>query len=244
MEDPLKVLQALPNLMSLRLYDGYRGEQLHIEGGGFQKLKDLMLRNLKGLNMLIIDEGALPFLEKLEIGPSPLLKEVPSGIHHLKSLKKLKFWEMQTEFILSLQPDEGPNFGKVKHIPFVTFWYRTHGEDYIWYTLGNSTLLKRLRSLFMEDQSAHTTFRKLQVCSHPLVYYYSFTFTINYKSLSHIHLSLNFPLSHIIDLFLFAFFITFIFLFILHLLILLGLASNSNVSRIFKCLIKQDTVLF
>ena len=54
MEDPLNVLQALPNLMFPGLYDGYEGEQLHIEGGGFQKLKHLGLENLGGLNKLKI----------------------------------------------------------------------------------------------------------------------------------------------------------------------------------------------
>ena len=146
MDDPLKVLQTLPNLMSLWLYDVYGGEQLHIEGGGFQKLKHLGLENLGGLNKLIIDEGALPLLEKLEIGPCPQLKELPSGIHHLKSLKYLQFGGMQTEFILSMQPDEGLNFGKIKHIPTVTFWYRTRGEHYIGYKLGDPKLLKRLQS--------------------------------------------------------------------------------------------------
>ena len=145
MEDPLKVLQALPNLLSLLLVDGYGGEQLHIEGGGFQKLRYLGLANLGGLNRLIIDEGALPLLEKLVIGYCPQLKEVPSGIHHLKSLKYLQFNEMPTEFVLSLQPDEGPDFGKVKHIPSVTFWYRTHGEYYKSYELGDSELLERLQ---------------------------------------------------------------------------------------------------
>uniref|UniRef100_A0A7N2R205 Disease resistance R13L4/SHOC-2-like LRR domain-containing protein n=1 Tax=Quercus lobata TaxID=97700 RepID=A0A7N2R205_QUELO len=119
MEDPLKVLQALPNLMSLELCDGYGGEQLHIEGRSFQKLKELSFLNLGGLNRLLIDESALPLLEELQIGPCPQLKEVPTGIHHLKSLKKLKFTEMPTEFVHSLQPDEGPDFGKVKHIPSV-----------------------------------------------------------------------------------------------------------------------------
>ena len=57
---------------------------------------------------MIIDEGAPPLLVKLVIGDCPQLKEVPSGIHHLKSLKILKFDEMPTEFVLSLQPDEGP----------------------------------------------------------------------------------------------------------------------------------------
>ena len=82
MDDPLKVLQALSNLMDLLLSDGYGGEQLHTEGGGFQKLKFLGLRNLRGLNMLIIDKDALPLLEILEIGPSPRLKKVPTGIQH------------------------------------------------------------------------------------------------------------------------------------------------------------------
>nr|POF03101.1 putative disease resistance rpp8-like protein 4 [Quercus suber] len=67
------------------------------------------------------DEGALPILDQHHIGPCPQLKEVPSGIHHLKNLKQLRFDEMPTEFVLSLQPDEGFNFGKVKHIPSVTF---------------------------------------------------------------------------------------------------------------------------
>ena len=144
-EDPLKVLQALPNLMRLWLVDGYGGEQLHIEGGGFQKLKFLGLRNLGGLNRLIIDEGALPLLVELVIGECPQLKEVPSGIHHLKSLKILEFDEMPTEFVLSLQPDEGPDFGKVKHIPSITFGYKTHGIYYEIYNLGDSELLKRLQ---------------------------------------------------------------------------------------------------
>ena len=145
MDDPLKVLQALPNLMRLQLLNGYGGEQLHIEGGGFQKLKFLGLSYLGGLNRLIIDEGALPLLETLLIEECPQLKEVPSGIHHLKSLKILEFYEMPTEFVLSLQPDEGPDFGKVKHIPSVSFWYGIHGINYKSYKLGDSELLKRLQ---------------------------------------------------------------------------------------------------
>ena len=105
----------------------------------------ICLRNLGGLNRLIIDEGALPLLEKLAIAECPQLKEVPSGIHHLKSLKTLEFYEMPTEFVLSLQPDEGPDFGKVEHIPCVEFWYRTQGEHYDGYDLGDSELLEPLK---------------------------------------------------------------------------------------------------
>ena len=146
MDDPFRVLQALPNLMQLSLYNGFEGEELHIEGGGFQKLKSLGLRKLRGLNRLIIDEGSLPFLERLVIGPCPLLKEVPSSIHHLKSLKLLQFLEMPREFVLSLQPDEGPDFGKVKHIPTVEFMYKTKGQHHKVYRIGDPELSERLQS--------------------------------------------------------------------------------------------------
>ena len=93
MEDSLKVLQALPNLLHLRFRDGYGGEQLHIEGGGFQKLKFLGLYNSGGLNRLIIDEGALPLLQKLAIGECPQLKEVPSAVGILQfSIRLLHIW--------------------------------------------------------------------------------------------------------------------------------------------------------
>ena len=78
MKDPLKVLQALPNLMNLVLYDGYKGEQLHIEGGGFQKLKFLQLCYLGGLNRLIIDEGAYLFLKFLPAVEGGALWHPPS----------------------------------------------------------------------------------------------------------------------------------------------------------------------
>uniref|UniRef100_A0A2N9HXF7 Rx N-terminal domain-containing protein n=1 Tax=Fagus sylvatica TaxID=28930 RepID=A0A2N9HXF7_FAGSY len=92
-DDPLKALQNLPNLLQLTFSrQAYDGEQLHFKTGGFLKLKELGLHHLNGLYSLMIDEGALPLLEMLSIGPTPQLKEVPSGIHHLKNLKQLNFW--------------------------------------------------------------------------------------------------------------------------------------------------------
>nr|POE82106.1 hypothetical protein CFP56_57243 [Quercus suber] len=48
----------------------------------------------------------MPLLEKLVIGPSPLLKEVPSGIYHLKSLKTLEAINLSKEVVCRMQPDE------------------------------------------------------------------------------------------------------------------------------------------
>ncbi|XP_024018526.1 disease resistance protein RPM1 [Morus notabilis] len=75
------------------------GEQLHFEEGVFPKLKVLGLNGLKGLSSLIIEEGALRDLEKLYFGTSPQMKEVPTGIKHLKNLKSLYFLHMPDEFV-------------------------------------------------------------------------------------------------------------------------------------------------
>ena len=74
MEDPLKCIQALPNLINLFLNQGYGGEQLHFKEDSFRKLKKLTLRNMVRLKMVKIERRALPLLEQLEIGPCLQLK--------------------------------------------------------------------------------------------------------------------------------------------------------------------------
>ncbi|THF94771.1 disease resistance protein RPM1-like [Camellia sinensis] len=136
--NPLKALQVLPSLVMLTLWDAYDEEQLYFEVGRFQKLKELALVGCKGLNSMIIEEGALPLLENLEIEPSPQLKEVPSGIYHLRNLKTLQFIGMPEEFIDRMEPK--PNQGKdhwiVKHIPEV--WLCSRIEKANSYTINNS----------------------------------------------------------------------------------------------------------
>ncbi|XP_062160738.1 disease resistance protein RPM1-like [Alnus glutinosa] len=144
-EDPLLCVQTLPNLTNLSLHQGYDGEHLHFEEGGFQKLKKLTLKKLSRLKMVEIDKGSLAVLEQLEIGPCPQMKEVPFGIQHLKSLKILDFYEMQGEFVRHMQPDGGKDYWKVKKVTTIRFGYRIKGERYQIYKLGDSDLLERLR---------------------------------------------------------------------------------------------------
>ncbi|KAK4575634.1 hypothetical protein RGQ29_026553 [Quercus rubra] len=119
-EDPMKALQNLPNLLELEISrQAYNGEQLHIKIGGFPKLKILNLQFLNALHSLMIDEGALPLLEKFVIGRSPQLKEVPYGIRHLKNLKELRFIDMHKEFDESLDPELGSHYWIIEHIPVV-----------------------------------------------------------------------------------------------------------------------------
>ncbi|TQD76268.1 hypothetical protein C1H46_038216 [Malus baccata] len=124
-DSPLKALQNLPNLLDLRLGQmGYDGGQLHFEEGGFQKLRYLGLRDMEGLNSLIIDKGVMPVLQEFHIGPSPQLKEVPSGIHHLQNLRYLGFYGMPKEFARHMHPNNGLHYWIVKHIQDVRFGYK------------------------------------------------------------------------------------------------------------------------
>ncbi|GMN31773.1 hypothetical protein TIFTF001_049717 [Ficus carica] len=156
-DDPLRHVGVLPNLVSLWLYRAYEGTQLHFEVGGFRKLKLLVLRDMQGLELVEIEEGALPLLEELRIGPSPLLDEVPSGLQHLRSLKVLAFYDMPNELVHKMQPNGGSDYVKVEHVPSVLFWYRISGRSYASYELGEQDLLDRLQGLDtnMNDVTRH-----------------------------------------------------------------------------------------
>ncbi|ONI25134.1 hypothetical protein PRUPE_2G283200 [Prunus persica] len=123
-DSPLKALQNLPHLLELGFsYKAYDGVQLHFEGG-FEKLRVLKLKDLKGLSSLIIDNGVMPDLQELQIGPSPQLKEVPSGIHHLRNLTTLRFVDMPKEFPRNMDPNDGQHYWVVEHIKYVLFSYK------------------------------------------------------------------------------------------------------------------------
>ena len=119
--------QALPNLLEVYLFDAYDGECLCFAELGFQKLKRLQLTDMKGLKTLKIHKGALPLLEHLEIGPSPQMGEVPSGIRLLKSLKSIHFWGMLREFTRSMLPEDGKKYHIVEHVPNVFFHFFRSG---------------------------------------------------------------------------------------------------------------------
>jgi disease resistance protein RPM1 len=124
-EDPLVLLQNLPNLVHLELLQVFQGDTLYFRTGGFQKLKVLGLDEFSELTCVQVEKGAMPCVEKLIIQRCNLLKKVPFGIEHLSKLKVLEFFDMPEELIKTLCPDEkGCDYWKVAHIPEVysTYW--------------------------------------------------------------------------------------------------------------------------
>ncbi|GFZ02945.1 hypothetical protein Acr_15g0015530 [Actinidia rufa] len=122
-------------LRHLGLIGGYDGEVLHFKEGGFQKLKVLELRYLNALNTVIIDNGALANLQELEIGRTPQLKEVPSGIQHLRKLTNLTFYDVTDEFERTMLPNKGQDYKVVEHVPTVLFRFKRGPGQFDTYAL-------------------------------------------------------------------------------------------------------------
>ncbi|XP_061353470.1 disease resistance protein RPM1-like [Gastrolobium bilobum] len=119
-DDPLKSLKDLPNLLRLSITcDAYVGEMLHFEVG-FQKLKRLYLIELNNVNSIVIDNGALPALDRMQLMRMPQLKEIPSSFHLLENLETLYLTYMPHEFIQSIDPNHGSKYWVIKHVPFVS----------------------------------------------------------------------------------------------------------------------------
>ncbi|KDO59240.1 hypothetical protein CISIN_1g0027801mg, partial [Citrus sinensis] len=125
-EEPIRVLQTLPNLLELRFTGAYNYELFHFEAGWFPKLQKLLLWEFKAVKSVIIEKGAMPDIRELWIGPCPLLMEIPIGIEHLKNLKLLVFAGMVKQ-VYYMTKDE--NWGKVtENIPDVLVTFMEAGQ--------------------------------------------------------------------------------------------------------------------
>ncbi|KAF8394117.1 hypothetical protein HHK36_020322 [Tetracentron sinense] len=103
-DNPLEVLQALPNLVYLKLQGAYDGEELCFNAGGFLTLKILFLSNFERLELAKVEEGAMPHLVELIFDEYTMLKKVPLGMECLGNLEILDFVDMPNEFMTALNP--------------------------------------------------------------------------------------------------------------------------------------------
>nr|GMC80618.1 disease resistance protein RPM1-like [Ipomoea batatas] len=77
LEDPLPLLQDLPMLAQLFLSKSYNVEGLCFKAGKFPKLKFLRIDCFWALKWIIVEEDAMPLLERLSLCTCELLEQVP-----------------------------------------------------------------------------------------------------------------------------------------------------------------------
>nr|XP_011465866.1 PREDICTED: uncharacterized protein LOC105351941 [Fragaria vesca subsp. vesca] len=63
----LEILQDLPNLVELELVDFYTGHLLKFRAKKFKKLKALRIEKFDELDLMIIEDGAMPELKRLTL---------------------------------------------------------------------------------------------------------------------------------------------------------------------------------
>ncbi|KAL5164777.1 Disease resistance protein RPM1 [Glycine soja] len=98
-DDPLPLLKDLSYLSSLFInHSAYKGEVLQFPNRGFQNLKQILLRRLYGLKSIVIEDGALPSLEKFKLVDIHPLKKLPSGLNKLPKLEVFHVIDMSYEF--------------------------------------------------------------------------------------------------------------------------------------------------
>ncbi|KAL4351192.1 hypothetical protein GQ457_06G024030 [Hibiscus cannabinus] len=120
-EDPMPTLERLPNLRILKLYDeAFRANQIFSSAQGFPKLECLELKELYSLEEWNVDEGAMPCLQRLEIGSCRELKMVPDGLRFIATLQELKI-ESMPEMFKDKVEEGGEDFYKVQHVPSIIF---------------------------------------------------------------------------------------------------------------------------
>ncbi|EOA39610.1 hypothetical protein CARUB_v10008237mg [Capsella rubella] len=122
-DDPFLVLERLPNLKILQLFEGsFVGSKLCCSKNGFPHLHSLTLSQLENLEEWTVEEGAMMRLVSIEVKSCKKLKSVPEGLRFLKNLQEVEIGNMTKAFKDKLI-SSGEDFYKVQHVPCVVFEY-------------------------------------------------------------------------------------------------------------------------
>lgn len=101
--DPFQELHDLPALQELTLIEAYGGNSLNCgqigKGRGFPNLKLLCLDGLHELQIIHLECGAMPKLQKMIIRHCKLLSMVPLGIQYLTKLEDVELFDVSPEFV-------------------------------------------------------------------------------------------------------------------------------------------------
>ncbi|KAG7648670.1 hypothetical protein ISN45_At01g037390 [Arabidopsis thaliana x Arabidopsis arenosa] len=120
-DDPFVVLEKLPNLKILQLFEGsFVGSKLCCSKSGFTQLHSLTLSQLENLEEWTVEDGAMMRLVSMELKCCNKLKSVPEGTRFLKNLQELEIEDM-TKASKDKLISGGEDYYKVQHVPCVVF---------------------------------------------------------------------------------------------------------------------------
>ena len=123
-ENPTSVLQLLPNLKILTLWQAFEAKHIGKEfcrAGGFPKLEDLTIASHVLEEWTELEEGAIPSLKFLRLRNCLRLRTLPEGLQFITTLKQLSLLPLLDDHEERLRPDGGEENYKIKHIPQVKF---------------------------------------------------------------------------------------------------------------------------
>ncbi|CDP11700.1 unnamed protein product [Coffea canephora] len=129
-ENAIDCLGHLPNLVKLTLYRAYEGETLCFKAGGFRKLRQLGLVQLKRLKWVRVEEESMSSLQEFVIMGCKLVESLPLGLQNLTKLNVLGLADMSDDLIHEVQnlDKQSEDYQTVSHIPQVWTGHRINGR--------------------------------------------------------------------------------------------------------------------
>ncbi|KAL6013025.1 hypothetical protein ACLOJK_003515 [Asimina triloba] len=119
-QDPIPTLEKLRNLRVLEIDDCSCGKEMTSSAQGFPQLRQLILHGT-GIEEWIVERGAMPALECLEIFNCKKLKMLPEGLRDLTTLQRLRItMRSDNELYDRVQSETGADWYKIQHIPHVS----------------------------------------------------------------------------------------------------------------------------
>ncbi|KAI5348172.1 hypothetical protein L3X38_001059 [Prunus dulcis] len=118
-EDQMGILEKLPNLTNLKLFEKPFEENTKIlvfSRGGFPSLEFLHVSRMDQITELRVEKGAMPRLCQLCIQFCSGLTTLPDGLRYLIYLKELTIRWMCRELHHRIEED-GEDFYKIQHVP-------------------------------------------------------------------------------------------------------------------------------
>ncbi|XXG65495.1 hypothetical protein AAC387_Pa05g3179 [Persea americana] len=130
-KDPFLELHVLGSLKELTLLEAYVGNSLYCGPSGkgregFPNLKSLSLDGLLGLEIIQLENGAMPKLEKMIIGRCEKLLTAPLGIEYLTMLKRVELFAMSEDFMSRMRTERQGQ--RLRHIDSI---YDHHNRTHI-----------------------------------------------------------------------------------------------------------------